>query len=293
MDKKKIGVWEILVCVLAFAVLFAACCWIIPFLTVAIFPGSSWSDYRPCDWVIYESAVNRFIRGDNPYNLPGRHQFHNPPWILLVYLPFTLLPYPFGSALFMVVGFVVYLYIYSRYNSSLLSAAFYLLSAPVVWGLLGGQISWIILIGLLLPPQYGLFLILAKPQMGCLVALIWFIEAYRERRIIRTFLPVTVAFGLSFVFYGFWPLNWVTLVETEPMWWWPYSLILGIPLLWHTLKKQEVCLALCTSPLLSPHTCLHSWCGGMLIVSHPVTMALVSIGTWVYLYIYELQTLVR
>jgi len=285
VGKKKIGVWEILVGVLAFAVLFAACFWIIPFITEITFPMDNWRDFRPLDWKVYRDAADYLIRGKSPYRIPGKLQFYNAPWVLFAILPFLLFPYPYGLALFMSMGFAAFLFIYSRYNKSLLSAMFFLLSAPVVWGLIVGQIDWIVLLGLLLPPQYGLFLVLAKPQVGCLVALIWLIEAYKEKRMVRTFLPVSMAFGLSFLIYGLWALNWIGLVEAEPMLWWPYSLILGIPMSLYALKKSNTQLALCASSMLSPHTLPHSWCGGMLIISHPLVMAVFSVGTWVYTFI--------
>lgn len=283
-EEKKIGVREILVGVLAFAVLFVACCWIVPFVTDVVFPMGNWRDFRPSDWKVFYDATMHLIRGKSPYQIPGELQFYNPPWILLVILPFTVLPYPYGLALFMAIGFIAYLFVYSQYNKGLLPAVFYLLSAPIIWGLLLGQIDWIILIGTLLPPQYGLFLVLAKPQVGCLVALIWLIAAYKEKRIVRTFLPVTVAFGMSFLIYGPWPLNWIGLADAEPMVWWPYSLVVGIPLLAWGLRTRDVRFAVAASPMLSPHAWIHSWSGSLLAVSHPVVMAILSVGTWVYLW---------
>lgn len=276
--------YKILIVGLAFALLFMACSWVVPFVTLASFPNDGWLDFRPIDWKVYIDAAKHLIHGESPYKIPGRCQFYNPPWILLVILPFTVLPYPYNLALFMSVGFVVYLLVYTRYNDNPLATVFYLLSAPIVWGLIAGQIDWIVLAGVLLPPQYGLFLILAKPQVGCLVALIWLIEAYQEKRVIRTFLPVSVAFGVSFLIYGFWPLNWIGLVESEPMAWWPYTLIVGVPLLGWALRTRDVRLAICASPMLSPHSMLHSWSGSLLAVSHPVVMAILSVGTWVYLW---------
>jgi len=290
MDKeKKIGVREILVSILAFAVLFVACSWIVPWVTVQTFHNEPWENFRPIDWKVYNDAMAQLIRGATPYTIPGAYQFYNPPWILLVILPFTFLPYPYNLALFMTIGFVVYLWVYSRFNSNLVATTFYLLSAPVVWGLIGGQIDWIILIGLLLPPQYGLFLVLAKPQVGCLIAVIWLIDAYKERRVVRTFAPVLVAFGLSFLIYGLWPLNWIGLVEAEPMIWWPYTLVLGVPLLGWALRTHNPRLALCASPILSPHSMLHSWCGSALIIAHPVVMGVFTVGTWVFLFTSNIQ----
>jgi len=245
-----------------------------------IYPNCNWRDYRSPDWTVYLSAARHLIQGENIYQLLGHYQFYNPPWMLLLYLPFLLIPYPINLALFTSIGLVAYLYLYTRYNSNLLSAVFYLISAPIFVGLFMGQLDWAVLLGLLLPPQYGLFLILAKPQVGCVVALLWLIDAYKERRVIQTFLPVTVGFALSFLVFGLWPLNWFSLTRVEPLWTWPYILVLGIPLLIYSIKHQSVQSALCAGPALSPHTLLHSWSGSLLWIAHPAVMAVVSFGTW-------------
>jgi len=246
-----------------------------------IHPDTNWQDYRSPDWSVYLTAAHQLIQGNNPYQLPGQYQFYNPPWMLLLYLPFLAIPYPFNLALFISIALAVYLYVYTRYNDNLLSAGLFLISAPVFVGLFMGQLDWVVLLGLLLPPQYGLFLILAKPQIGCVVAIVWLIDAYQKQRVVRTFLPVAVGFVLSFLVFGLWPLNWFHLTQVEPLWSWPYVLILGIPLLIFALKHQSVQLALCAGPALSPHTLLHSWSGAMLWIGHPATMALFSLGTWV------------
>lgn len=285
-EKKKIGVREILVGALAFVVLFSACLCNIRRLTVHhVIPGTDWIEFQPTDWQVYMNAAKQLLRGHSPYQIPGHFQFYNPPWMLVLYVPFTFIPYPYSLALFMSVGFIVHLLLYRHYNSNLVSLVFYLLSAPVALGLLMGQLDWAVLVGLLLPPQYGLFLISAKPQIGCVVMLIWLIEAYQEKRVVRTFLPVSVAFGLSFLAFGLWPLNWMKLAEIEPMWGWPYVLLLGVPLLLQAIKKRDTRLAMCAGPLLSPHTLMHSWCGGMLKISHPLAMATFSVCTWIIAFV--------
>ena len=123
-----------------------------------------------------------------------------------------------------------------------------------------------------LPPQIGLFLVLAKPQVGLPIALFWLVEAWREggwRQVVRVFAPVAVAFGLTVVLFGFWFRMWTD----QPEQWWnaslfPYSVPVGLYLVYRALKTRDLRWALPAGPCLSPYVLFHSWSVAVLAVVH-------------------------
>lgn len=152
-------------------------------------------------------------------------------------------------------------------------------------GMLNGNIDWLALMGVVMPPRIGLFFISTKPQIGIAIAIFWLIETWRDggwQETVRVFAPVTIAFLLSLIFYGLWPLR--ASVETS-LWWnaslWPMSLPAGIVLLVTAIRKRRLNYAMGASPCFAPYILLHSWVVAVyaLIESTPETIAVV-IGLW-------------
>jgi hypothetical protein len=152
-------------------------------------------------------------------------------------------------------------------------------------GMLNGNIDWLALVGVVMPPQIGLFFISTKPQMGIAIAIFWLIEAWRNgglREMLRVFAPITIATLLSLMLYGLWPLR--AGVEVG-LWWnaslWPMSLPAGIVLLVTSVRKRQINYAMGASPCFAPYILFHSWIVAVyaLIKSTPETIAVV-IGLW-------------
>ncbi|HIE57252.1 MAG TPA: hypothetical protein EYP88_03350 [Anaerolineales bacterium] len=165
-------------------------------------------------------------------------------------------------------------------------------SPVVIHSLLNANLDWMPVLGYTLSPAIGLFFIAVKPQMGSVVAIFWLVESWRQggwRQIAKTFFPVTLAYLLSFAFYGLWPLN-ILKASRYTTWWdaslWPMSIPVGLALLIFAVRTWNIRPAMAASPCLSPHVLFHSWVAVLaaIVSSTPETIAAV-IGLWVLVFI--------
>lgn len=166
----------------------------------------------------------------------------------------------------------------------------FLFSPPVLFDLFEANINWLIILGFLLPPRIGLFLVLLKPQMGIAVALYWFIETWHQhgiKEVLKIFAPVSIAFIVSFLIYGFWPLNTTSILDVG---WntslWPLSLPIGMVLFAIALRTRQVKLAYMVSPFISPYVAGHSWSVAIFGLMPNLEYIVISvIGFWLALII--------
>jgi hypothetical protein len=260
----RIGLFIILVLVLVIA------------MSIYLPPGVDWETaYRP--------AARELLSGRSPYNVYG---FYNPAWSLLPILPLAVLPINVGRAAFLLMSLSGFGYAAYKLNARPLALGVFLVSPPVLHCLLNANIDWIPLLGFVLPPQIGLFLISVKPQVGFTVAIFWFIEAWRNggwRETLRVFWPFTVIFLLSLVLFGFWPAR---SAREVGLWWnaslWPASLPVGLGLMAAALRTRKIRFAMGAAPCLSPYVLLHSWSGALAaIVGLQFETILAVIGLWI------------
>ena len=235
----------------------------------------------------YAPAARALAAGRSPYVDTG---FVNPPWTLLPLLPFTA-DVTAGRAGLFVLSRVVYALVAmcadpsGRTDASPVALGLFLVSPTVLHTLLNGNVEWLVLLGLLLPPRWGLFLVLIKPQVGAGVALWWSVESWREggwRQVVKTVWPVTAALVGSVVVFGLWPLR--AAGHPEQGWnasLWPWSLPLGLGLLAYGVLKRDMRAALGAAPFCSPYVLLHAWTGAVLaLVGWTWALALVVVGLW-------------
>jgi len=238
-------------------------------------PGIDWNTaFRP--------AVLELLSGRSPYNIEG---FFNPPWALLPLIPFALLPENIGRVLLIFTALAACIYIGYRMGGNKWSVLAVLLSPPLIHGILNSNVDWLALLGVVMPPQIGLFFVSIKPQIGIAVILFWLVECWRKggiTEIVRVYLPFSLVSVLSLILFGLWPLR--SFVEIH-LWWnaslWPISLPVGLVLLVTAVRKQDLRFAMGASPCFSPYILFHSWIVVLyaLIRSTPETIAAV-IGLW-------------
>ncbi len=247
------------------------------FLVAPLVPsGIDWSiAFRPAAWEILQLR--------SPFNIPG---FFNPPWAAIALIPFAIFPEQVGRVLLIFVGFVAYAYIGYNLGGGKWAIVAVLLSPPVMHNMLNGNIDWLSLLGLVMPPQIGLFFVTMKPQLGVAVVIFWLVKSWRTggyRKTIHVFWPVTLAFILSLILFGSWPLR--AGVEVD-LWWntslWPMSLPIGLALLVAAVRRSDIHYAMGASPCFAPYILFHSWVIAIyaIIRSTPETIAAV-IGLWV------------
>jgi hypothetical protein len=236
------------------------------------------------DWHgAFRPAALELLHGKSPYNASG---YIYPPWTALILLPFSVFPEPVGRAMLVFVYLGAIVYTLHKLGSHTWSTLLILLSPPVLHGLLNGNIDWLVMLGAVLPPWFGLFLLVIKPQIGIGMIMYIFIETWRQHKfigVLRTFTPVTIAYALSLFIYGLWPLGFQNTVGFS---WnaslWPLSIPVGLALLTMAIRTRNIKFSLAASPCLSPYVLLHSWIGAFIaIASHPFETAAAVIGMWI------------
>lgn len=242
------------------------------------------------DWrLTYGPAAQALLRGDNPFDpaISAQAPFFAAPWALLPLLPLTFLPVQTGRAVVMLGGLVAFAYAAWRLGAKPLAMGFFLLSPPVMHCLVNANIEWMVLLGFSMPPSVGLFFITTKPQTGFGVAIFWLVEAWRKggwREVARVFAPVTVAYVVTFLLYGLWPLQMGQVLAYGDKFnasLWPWSIPVGLALLALAILKRQAEYAMGASTCLSPYALFHSWSAAILaLVKRPALLLLVVVALW-------------
>jgi hypothetical protein len=234
------------------------------------------------DWKrFFRPAILSMLSGASPYGQGA----YNPPWVFILLSPLAFLPPHLGSVIMFVLTFFAYGAVLFRLGVKPWLALLILTSFPVIEGADAGNVDWMIALGFVLPPQIGLFLVLAKPQMGFGIAVYWLVEAYRRggtREVARVFSPVTAALIFSFFVYGLWPLSFGE-VTFHPwnMAIWPVGVFIGIPILVFAIRRTQPCLSLASSPFLSPYVAGPGWAAFLIgLIPYPVECAAAIAASW-------------
>jgi hypothetical protein len=238
------------------------------------------------DWTgVFLPATEHLLAGRSPYNEP---MFFSPIWVLIPFLPLAFLPIVVSRSILFIVAIFAYAFSAKKLGAKNMVMAAFLLSPPVIFSLWLASNDWMPILGFVLPPQIGLFFVLSKPQMGSVVALFWFVEAWRKggmREIIRVFAPVTIAFLLTFLLFGLWPLRSMDLVSIEHnASFWPATIPIGLGLLVASLRKRKLEFAMAAGPCLSPYLMFPSWVSPIaaLLTSTPEVLVAIA-GTWIFI----------
>lgn len=240
------------------------------------------------DWhIAFRPAALTLLSGQSPYNVPG---YFNAPWALLPLIPFAILPEHIGRGFLAAISLAVFGFTAFKMGATRLTIPFILLSPPVLHGVLNGNIDWLATLGFIMPPQIGIFFVSIKPQIGVAVGVFWLIEAFRVggiREVVRVFGPFSIALGMTFLLFGFWPLRFERELD---LWWnaslWPMSIPAGLVLLVTAVRTRHAEFSMGASPLLSPYVLFHSYVGALLALSSLQweTMTAV-IGLWILIVI--------
>jgi hypothetical protein len=240
---------KIFLLLVAFAILFvlmtAVAYYRIPF-------GIDWTDaFRPAVWDL--------LSGRDPYN----GEFFNPPWTLILLAPFALLPETVGAAAMFSAGVFAYGYLLLRLGYRPLATALFVFSPLTLMCYINGNIDWLALLGLVMPPWIGLFFLAIKPQItaGAIVFILY--QAYRSgglRGLVKTAGPVAVAGLASAVI---WPGMIARAPALQDATWnasvFPGLLPLGVGLLVWVVRKGKLRHAAGSSVFVAPYLAPHSW----------------------------------
>lgn len=232
------------------------------------------------DWSNYFlPATLATLRGQNPTAI-----IFNAPWVTLPLLPFALWGET-GAWLNALATLIALGYIAYRMKAEPLGLIA-LFSVPYTLGMLQlGNIEWLALLGLVMPPSVGMLFLAIKPQMTIGVMIFWVWRAYRSRQLIKTVLPLILTTSLSFALYGVWvydrTLNYLQYINTGNASLFPYSLPFGLALMVAGLRRNDFRFALAASPCFFPVLTPQSWLAPMLaLVSMPYELLAASLGIW-------------
>jgi hypothetical protein len=235
------------------------------------------------DWhLAFRPAALAVLEGQSPYSIEG---FFNAPWTVIFFLPFAFFSEEIGRAGLFIIGLASYGWVAYRLGAKPIAFIAFLLSPPVLHGLLNSNIDWLALLGFILPPQVGLFFVIIKPQVGIGIMIYWFYESWKAggwREITRVFLPFSMAILGSFLIFGLWPLR---FSQEIGLWWnaslWPLSIPVGLVLLVYAFRTRNIRYALPAGPCLSPYVLLHSWAGALLPLVTLQSETLIAVaGLW-------------
>lgn len=236
--------WVLLVCMLGSLILAA------PFLPV----GLDWQNtYRP--------AALAIMRGDSPFSV---EIFYAAPWALIPLMPFALMPYELGRLGVFLLGLAAFAFTAYQLGARKWTLVLFMMSAAVIGCLNNGNIEWMPLLGIVLPPQWGLILLAVKPQVGIGLGLYWMVMIWREKgflEVVRAFAPVTILLLASFILYGLWPLRFdQTLAwSVDNTSFGLQGLFLGAVALVWSIRNRNERTALAAGPFLSPYVLQFTW----------------------------------
>jgi hypothetical protein len=245
------------------------------------------------DWFEAQRPATRAVlRGQSPYSINGINDtnayFFNPPWTVILLLPIAILPPNLSYAVFVVAAMASYIYAAVKMGMSFRVMFLFLLSPPVLMGLVNANIDWLVVLGFALPPQIGLFFISVKPQMALMVGVFWLYMAFVQggiKEVVRVFGPFTLVTLLSFVVFGVWPLFSldVRLGSSANASLWPVSIPFGLVAMAAAIKERKQEWAMLASPLLTPYLVFHSYVGALLAAARSdLYMIVAVIGCYLF-----------
>jgi hypothetical protein len=236
------------------------------------------------DWKLaFRPAVHTMLSGQNPYI----HGLFNPPWALLPLIPFAFLSPALGSAALFALGIMAFAYAAFRFGAKPWLMGLFLFTPFVITNSVNGNIDWMVALGCTLPPQFGLFLVLVKPQLGLGIAIFWLIEAWRTgrmREVVRVFAPVSMH-SSSHSLYGLWPLKYMTQTAdaaSSNSALFPAGIIIGVTLLISSLRSRKPDLAVTSSPFFSPYVTVHGWSIALFgLLTRPAECTAAIVMVWI------------
>ncbi len=251
------------------------------------------------DWyATFDPAARGVYSGHWPYENPG---YRYPPWAILPLLPMVLFPPQLAHGLMVVTTALILIYIAWRLRAPALAVAAFLLSPTAVGILLVNNLDPLAILGIFLPPVWGLFVLVIKPQVGFGVMLYYLFQTWKNERfggVVRTFAPVIIAYSISVAFFPIW----VTRMLENPANSWnrslfPYAIPLGIFIMWLAIRRKNPYFALGASVFLTPYLTFYSYIAIQIALLHKdvekvirrdVLQIILSVFLWVIMLTFRL-----
>lgn len=196
----------------------------------------------------------------DPYSIPA---FLNPPWVALLFYPLTFLHERVAQAVITFLNLAVTLLLVARYGGNRWSFILTATSSPFLTLLFSGNIDFLPMAAFLLPANWGLVLMLSKPQVGIIAGLIWF---KRAKNRVLFLIPAAVLLLLSLTIWGWWipdMLQNSAYSAGRPVGPWnispfPWLVPVGLILLYYAWKLEDELIAVAATLCLVPYFAAYS-----------------------------------
>ena len=231
-------------------------------LTLGVIVAVWMASYVPnADWfATFDPAARGLFQGRLPYE---QHFVLTPPWAILVLVPFVLFPPNIARGLVLVASLCVLIYTAWRLHAPKIAMVALLISPTAIGSLLSGNLDAFVLAGIFLPPLWGLFFLMIKPQVGIGVAIYYLTQTWQNNKwigILRTFSPVLLAYLISAFLFPIW-IN--RMIEKPSDVWnrsiFPYGIPVGLIFLWLSIKRRNAFFALASAPFFSPYLTFYTY----------------------------------
>lgn len=220
--------------------------------TLLDIPGGS-------DWITFYRVAHRIFKPElflSHQSLNVRN-YYNPPWYVVAFLPVLMMPFRLGRAVGMALTIVAGLAILNRWNPKpgLIKPVLLLLSPPMIYNFLHGQLDLLAMAGIFLPAEWWVVVATSKPQ-----TVIGLMFGIRPSKWLRAALITLGVVAASFLLFG----NWVDILINKPyqqtwetinLWHglWPFQVPAGVTLLLLGIQRQDERLLVASSPFLAPY----------------------------------------
>ena len=268
---------------------------IVLFIMIAI--GATLFIHDGPDWHIhYRPAGVAFWEGQNIFLL--ENNYPNPPWAIVFIAPLALLPIQIGRGIWFAMGFFAYVFAAYRLGARGIGLIAFMVSPPVLHGLLNANVDWMVLIGAVIPLQWGLLMLSVKPQVGAFAGLYLLYREWRENGLpgVAKAVTPTVVLTIAFMFvYGLWFMEivrdsaWALNVRNDTLW--PWSIPFGLIALYLTWKRKDVSWSIAAGPLLFPYASFHSYVALLMPFCKSQKQMLIAVGVFWLLALNTLLTI--
>ncbi len=218
------------------------------------------------DWETFQGAAQRLLSRDSLYGSRITHAYYsNPPWLAALLVPLGILPFKLGWAFICATSLGAALLLLHRWQprAGMVKPFLVLLSPPMFYILMHGQIDALVISGVWLPSQCWAIVALTKPQVAIGLA-----AGIQRKQRLKAVLVTAVLLALSVLVLG----NWIEAFLNQPapfveadhnMWrgLWPFQVPAGVALVALGISRNDERLLISGSPLLSPYAAISTLIG--------------------------------
>ena len=210
-------------------------------------------DYR----FSFYPAGQAVLSGQDMYTVES---FYSPPWIAILLAPLATLPLAASWALFTLLSLGAFLITFYRMSLTPNQLGLVALSPFFLYNLWHGNLDSFVLLGSVLSPAVGVWLLLLKPQLTWPLIALWLLRCRKNPKAgssVAFLLSLLVASAIAGL------ATFAHLPSPEAMPWntslWPVSIPVGLLTLLFAYRLDDDKLALGSAPLLSPYVGAPSW----------------------------------